>query len=124
MQTYLIHTEDELQKMLEEGVAAQLDGPIDFEVEKFVKGQMYHIDGFVEEYVSELASVLMVVSGQVKVVWPSVYVNTCASFRESKFLGSHTLDPSNLLTPRLRECAVETLASMNQPKSYSFHVEV
>lgn len=54
MKTYLIHTEDELQKMLEEGVAAQLDGPIDFEVEEFVKGQMYHIDGFVEEYVSGL----------------------------------------------------------------------
>jgi hypothetical protein len=60
----------------------------------------------------------------VKVIWPSVYVNTCASFKESKFLGSHTLNPSNPLTERLRECVVETLASMDQPKSYSFHVEV
>lgn len=51
MKTYLIHTEEQLKEMLEEGVAPNLDGPIDFEVEEFVKGQMYHIDGFVEEYV-------------------------------------------------------------------------
>jgi hypothetical protein len=49
MKTYLIHTEQQLKEMLEEGIASNLDGPIDFEVEEFVKGQMYHIDGFVEE---------------------------------------------------------------------------
>lgn len=54
MKTYLIHTEEELKTMLEEGVAPNLDGPIDFEVEEFVQGQMYHIDGFVEKYIRDL----------------------------------------------------------------------
>ena len=49
MKTYLIHTEEQLKGMLRDGVSPTLDGPVDFEVEKFVKGQMYHVDGFVEK---------------------------------------------------------------------------
>eukprot|EP01126_Amoeba_proteus_P014212 TRINITY_DN16170_c0_g1_i3.p1 TRINITY_DN16170_c0_g1~~TRINITY_DN16170_c0_g1_i3.p1 ORF type:complete len:259 (-),score=44.99 TRINITY_DN16170_c0_g1_i3:115-891(-) len=109
--TYIIHTLENLQELLNDGVSAYLDGPIDYEVEKFVHGKMYHVDGFVE-------------SGVVKILWPSVYINSCSSFKRSKFLGSYQLSKDNPLTFRLMECVVEILNSMDQPRSYSFHVEV
>eukprot|EP01127_Copromyxa_protea_P005732 TRINITY_DN15593_c0_g1_i1.p1 TRINITY_DN15593_c0_g1~~TRINITY_DN15593_c0_g1_i1.p1 ORF type:complete len:454 (+),score=66.12 TRINITY_DN15593_c0_g1_i1:1-1362(+) len=111
IQTYIIHNEESLQAMLREGISSYLDGPVDFEVEEFIQGQMYHIDGFVE-------------NGVVKIMWPSVYMNTCVSFKESKFLGSHNLEASNPLRYRLQECTEQVLASMDQPNSYSFHVEL
>jgi hypothetical protein len=48
MDTYLIHTDEDLKKMLTKGVEAYGDGPIDYEIEKFCHGEMYHIDGFVD----------------------------------------------------------------------------
>jgi hypothetical protein len=49
MDTYLIHTDDDLKRMLTKGVEAYGDGPIDYEIETFCVGEMYHIDGFVDE---------------------------------------------------------------------------
>jgi len=111
MDTYLIHSEGDLKQMMTKGVATYPDGPIDYEVEKFCVGKMYHIDGFV-------------LNGVCRVIWPSTYINTCSGFQNSKFLGSHSLHKDNPLTPRLQKCVVEILKALDQPPSYSFHVEV
>jgi len=111
MDTFLIHTEADLNKVLRKGIYKYLDGPIDYEIEKFVTGQMYHIDGFVEK-------------GKLKLIWPSVYMNTCAGYLDSKFLGSYSLSPKNPLTPRLIDTVKSILEFMDAPPSYSFHVEV
>eukprot|EP01124_Arcella_intermedia_P014618 TRINITY_DN21137_c0_g1_i1.p1 TRINITY_DN21137_c0_g1~~TRINITY_DN21137_c0_g1_i1.p1 ORF type:complete len:436 (-),score=93.59 TRINITY_DN21137_c0_g1_i1:7-1263(-) len=109
--THIIKTEEDLQKMLSSGVSPVLDGPIDYEVEKFIEGQMYHIDGFVHENV-------------VRLIWPSVYMNTCVGYLSSSFLGSHSLSASNPLTKRLMDGVVQVLKAMEAPPSYSFHVEL
>lgn len=51
-------------------------------------------------------------------------MNTCSGFQDSKFLGSYSLAADNPLRPRLQQCVVEILKALDQPDSYSFHVEV
>jgi len=111
MNTHIIKTSEELLQMLSHGLSASLDGPIDYQIEKFIFGQMYHIDGFVCD-------------GEVRIIWPSVYMNTCAGFKEAKFLGSYSLSAENPLTKRLQNAVITILSSMNAPQAYSFHVEV
>lgn len=48
MDTFLIHTDNDLKLMLAKGLQSYGDGPIDYEIEKFCYGEMYHIDGFVD----------------------------------------------------------------------------
>lgn len=49
--THILKTQKDVESMLSQGLTQSLDGPIDFEVEKFITGLMYHIDGFVLKYV-------------------------------------------------------------------------
>eukprot|EP01125_Pyxidicula_operculata_P010071 TRINITY_DN3314_c0_g1_i5.p1 TRINITY_DN3314_c0_g1~~TRINITY_DN3314_c0_g1_i5.p1 ORF type:complete len:312 (-),score=55.88 TRINITY_DN3314_c0_g1_i5:18-953(-) len=109
--TYIIKSQEDYEKMLKSGVSTTLDGPVDFEVEKFVEGQMYHIDGYYED-------------GEVRLIWPSVYMNTCAGFENSKFLASYTLSNSNSLTKRLQEASIIILESLEKPRAFSFHIEI
>lgn len=109
--THIIKTRDDLAKLLSQGLSNTLDGPIDYQVEKFIFGQMYHIDGFVYK-------------GDVKILYPSVYMNTCAGFKEASFLASYSLSEENPLTKRLQNAVVCVLSCMDAPPSYSFHVEI
>lgn len=52
------------------GSGGRVDSPVDLEVECFVQGQMYHIDG-------------LVLGGKLKICWPSCYVNTVVDFEQN-----------------------------------------
>jgi len=111
MDTYILKTEEDYLQLLGKGLSKHLDGPIDYIIEEFITGQMYHIDGFVD-------------NGILKLIWPSVYMNTCVGYLESKFLGSYSLSAKNPLTNRLIDAVRDILKVMDAPRSYSFHVEL
>lgn len=58
-----------------------MDGPLDLMVESFVSGDFYHVDGLVHE-------------GKLRLVWPSKYVNTVASFKDNPFIGRLLSSPA------------------------------
>jgi len=84
---------------------------LDLDIEKFIHGQMYHIDGIVYD-------------GEVKLSCPSCYVNICADFKNSKFLGSYTLSSTNPLYSRLQQFTVDCITALGGPACFPFHCEV
>jgi D-alanine-D-alanine ligase-like ATP-grasp enzyme len=70
----IIHNEHQLAIYLNDHPSTD-DNDWSVDVETFVTGQMYHVDGFMYQ-------------GEVKFLWPSRYVNTCIGFKDNKFLGS------------------------------------
>lgn len=51
VQTTVIKSEEEYQKFLKEGFNFPLDSPLGLEVEQFVDGPMYHIDGMLSKQI-------------------------------------------------------------------------
>ncbi|MBA4601212.1 ATP-grasp domain-containing protein [Thermoactinomyces mirandus] len=81
------------------------------EVEEFIEGEMYHIDG-------------LILDGQIVLCWPSKYLNHCLAFQEGKYLGSYLLSPQNPLTPRLQAYVRSILGILPSPLNTTFHAEV
>lgn len=111
MNTGIIHNGEELSSFLRLGLADNIDGPIDYEIEKFIRGEMYHIDG-------------LFYNGKVKLCWPSKYINTCVDFKSNAFLGSYALHKSNPMTEALQSLVEPILLALDRSSSYSFHIEV
>jgi len=65
------------------------DASLDLEVERFVNGTMYHIDG-------------LVLNGSVKICWPSRYVNTVMEFATNGYIAGYSLAVKDPLVPRLQ----------------------
>ncbi|SEN07430.1 ATP-grasp domain-containing protein [Lihuaxuella thermophila] len=103
--TTVLHDREETIRYLTEGLTPNL------EVEKFIEGQMYHIDG-------------LVLDGELIHIWPSKYINDCLAFHEGKCLGSHLLEPKNPLTPRLKAYVASLLNALPTPLHTTFHAEV
>lgn len=100
----LYHDEDTI-RFLEHGL------PPGLEVEEFIEGEMYHVDG-------------LVLNGELKLCWPSKYLNHCLAFQEGDYLGSYLLSPNNPLTQRLRQYVTSILNILPTPLHTSFHAEV
>ena len=93
-------------------VAAFLSGRVieNFEVEKFVPGNMYIVDGLFDR-------------GKIVVGWVSRYVNDCLSFRQGQQASIVQIPERDPLTLRLRRFASELLSQMPTPETTTFHVE-
>lgn len=84
----------------------------DLMVETFVKGEMYHVDAFVEE-------------GTVVFLSASRYINQCLNFfRENVVLGSYQFHPVEPMYKRLKAFFQEVLAMLPAPKIGVYHLEV
>ncbi len=81
------------------------------EIESFIPGDMYHIDG-------------LVLNGEVVFSWPSQYVNGCLSHQGGDFNGSFQLNQENPLTNRLKDYVKDVLQCLPTPQNTSFHLEV
>lgn len=94
-------------------LAALLRGglPEHAEVERFVDGVMYVVDGLVAE-------------GEVVASFVSRYVNDCLSFRSGGFLAEAQLTTADPLVPRLAGYAREVLGCLPVPACMTFHLEV
>lgn len=103
--TVIVRTEDELRHLLRRGL------PRGLEVETFVAGEQYHVDG-------------LVVDGELMLCWPSKYLGDSLSFQNGGITAGTMLAASNPLTERLRAAAREVLAILPTPENTSFHLEL
>ncbi|MFC7442275.1 ATP-grasp domain-containing protein [Laceyella putida] len=103
--TTILYNDEDTIAYLNEGLTPHL------EVEKFIEGEMYHIDG-------------VVLDGTIQLCWPSKYLNSCLAFQEGKYLGSYMLEPQNLLTARLQDYVTSVLRVLPTPQYTTFHAEV
>jgi biotin carboxylase len=103
--TTVIETQEQLENLLLEGV------PHNWEVEKFVEGDLYHVDGFIYH-------------GDLIFTSCSKYVESCLSFHEDgKFTGSYILDQTTDLSKRLSDRVTKHLRIMAPPEHTPFHAE-
>jgi len=93
--TSIINSHQDLELFLNK-FSPQLDSPLGLEIEKFVSGPMYHIDGIVYK-------------NQISISWPSCYLNFCGDFKNEKFNASYTLHPTNHLVQRLQRYLSEVI---------------
>ncbi|SFX57131.1 ATP-grasp domain-containing protein [Thermoactinomyces sp. DSM 45891] len=103
--TVIIKDRDDLMTFLSKGLAVHL------EVEKFIEGDMYTVDG-------------LVINGEMVLCWPSKYINGCLAFQDELFNGGYLLESENPLLPRLVEFTQKLLKALPTPKNTSFHAEV
>ncbi|MFT3770641.1 MAG: hypothetical protein QM820_34890 [Minicystis sp.] len=100
-----IRDEDELAAFLERGV------PHGLEVETFVTGRQYHIDG-------------LVIDGEIVFCWPSRYLRDSLYFTEGGITAAQMLSAEHPLFSRLREATKEILDILPTPRDTSFHLEL
>ena len=80
------------------------------EVEAFVDGPMYHVDGFVQD-------------GAVVACWCSRYAGDCLGFVSGAPQGSYTVPPDDPVVSRLRSFTTRLLAALPTPDVTAFHAE-
>ncbi|MEU8780491.1 ATP-dependent carboxylate-amine ligase [Streptomyces sp. NPDC048637] len=81
------------------------------EIEVFVPGQMYHVDG-------------LVVGGEVVFAHPFRYLNDCLSFRANDWVANLPLTPQDPVHDRLLKAARAVLAELPTPPHTAFHAEL
>jgi len=108
--TSVIRSEEELLSFLG-GFVTQLDSPLGLEIEKFIEGPMYHVDGIVS-------------NGSMSLAWPSCYLNYCGDFKKEKYNASYTLHPSNPIIHRIQKYVESVVQSLGGPLFFPFHGEV
>ncbi|WP_309893120.1 ATP-grasp domain-containing protein [Archangium sp.] len=82
-----------------------------YEIEEFVKGQMYTVDGLYHR-------------GEVVLSWTSRYVNDCLSFHQGIQASMVQLADGHPLQPRLNEFVARLFREMPMPELTTFHAEV
>jgi biotin carboxylase len=86
--------------------------PHNLEVEQFIEGEMYHVDG-------------VVLDGQTVLMQPSRYLNGgCLAFKSDNPCGSYTLPDTNPLKARLSAFTQRVIDALPSPPTFTFHAEV
>lgn len=107
----ILHTPRQVFSYLEETSLFQVNQPLDMQIEPFIDGKMYHINGFVQE-------------GKVTSCWPCVYPHQSIGMTMGKYASSYLLPHTHPLVPRLNRYAQEVLTALPTPKDTPFHLEV
>lgn len=109
--THIVRTQEQLEALLDSVLFASADLSPGLEIETYVAGHMYYIDGFR-------------LNGVLRAIWPSRYLNTCHDFSHGSVLGSFTLGPENPLAERLCSFTRRVLRALPTPETTAFHCEV
>jgi biotin carboxylase len=110
VQTYVIRNQSDLDRVLDAGIFSA-DARSSLEVETFVPGPMYHVDGIVQD-------------GKIVVLWPSMYHNAVSDFAHGTYLGSNTLAADHPLVARLCAFVEKVLAVLPTPSVTGVHAEL
>lgn len=105
LNTYVINNEKQLISMPESLFANNM------EVERFITGDMYHIDG-------------LIVDSSIKFISTSKYINSCLDYQLNKSLKGHVLEYHNPMRERLIDFVVKTLVTLPTSATTTFHAEV
>lgn len=81
-----------------------------YEIEEFIEGTMYQLDGLVKD-------------GKIIAMWPSKFVGNCVDFLKGKIFECRLLSATDLLIPRFKYFAEKVIAAMPTPNT-AFHLEV
>ncbi|CAM5664658.1 carboxylate--amine ligase [Streptomyces purpurascens] len=103
--TQVLRGPEDLTRLLAAGL------PEHAQVERFVEGPMYVVDG-------------LVVAGAPVATFVSRYLNDCLSFRDGTYLGSAQLTRDDPMTDRLIGYARKVLDALPTPECTTFHLEV
>lgn len=104
LNTYVINNREELLAIPKSQFAGM-------EIETFVEGKMYHIDG-------------IVINGEIKFIYPSAYITSCLAYQNNQSMSGHVMDPTHPLFDRLITFVEQALAALPTPKNTTFHAEV
>ncbi|KAJ3162106.1 hypothetical protein HDU86_005804 [Geranomyces michiganensis] len=114
----VVKTQEELHQYLEYDYYARIDDAghcMDYSgdilAEAFVKGQMYHVDGFAH-------------NGLLDEVWPFLYINTNLGFTEGTAYGNVLIPPADPCYERLLDATRRILAAMPKVDDLVFHLEL
>lgn len=100
----VLNNDAHLQRMHESGFR-------DMEIETFVEGKMYHVDG-------------IVINHEIKFIYPSRYLTSCLNEKNLGPLSSAIIDYSDPLRSRLIDFTKAILAALPTPANTTFHAEV
>lgn len=81
-----------------------------YEIEQFIDGEMYHVDGLVQQ-------------GEVKSAYVSHYYNGCLAFKDHQPLASYMLKEDNPLNQVLQQEVKKVIAALPTLPNGSFHAE-
>lgn len=107
----VLRDREELDAFAAEPLTPRVESVPDLMVESFVEGEQYHVDG-------------IVLGGELRLAWPSRYLNDPAAFGSGAGLASVMTDPGDPLTLRLLQVLRESLSAMPSPPDFTFHCEV
>ncbi|MBW8308162.1 MAG: ATP-grasp domain-containing protein [Candidatus Paracaedibacteraceae bacterium] len=79
--------------------------------ESYIEGKMFHVDG-------------IVINGEVKAIWPSIYIGTAMDMVNGSFFANHLLSKENPMNFYICEFAKRVLSALPTPKSTVFHLEL
>jgi hypothetical protein len=96
----------------EQALDAYLANPpqASMEIETFVEGKMYHVDG-------------LMIDDKNVFVRPFQYVNDCLSFRKNEYIGNSILPPEHPLYDRLVAAVRQVIANLPATSHMAFHAE-
>lgn len=105
---YILRTQEELNSYIDKHQDDQFN---DIQIEEYLEGVMYNINGFWGR-------------GEMICVWPSVYPSQSIEMLTGKPASSYTLSASNPLVPVLNNYARMILKALPTPDYSPFHLEV
>lgn len=83
----------------------------DLEIESFVEGTTYHVDGFIR-------------GSKIIASWPSICLNHCIDLKVGKYVAHHHLEPQNPMVDRLNRYAESVIKSLPTPSNTAFLLEL
>ncbi len=102
--TTVVNNRVELSEFITQGV------PLEIAVEKFVEGEIYHVDGIVQE-------------GKLAFASASKYYDAPIHFHTTDYQGSYLLTPTSEIAERLVEVTRKLVNSLETPDYTTFHAE-
>lgn len=102
--TYVISNQKELEDLLVKGI------PIQYIAEKFVDGDVCHVDGIIH-------------NGEIVFICASKYLNEPIKYHNKGYLGSYILEPTNPLAVRLCKITEQLISTLDTPQNTTFHAE-
>lgn len=111
LDTFCLNNHQEFEAKLEEGLLSKTNDA-SLLVEKYIHGDMYHIDG-------------IKIGHSIPVLSVSRYINNCLSFVNGTYLGSHTLSENNPLKKKIQKFSLEIInQTFEFPENSLIHMEL
>ncbi|AQQ00046.1 hypothetical protein B0W48_09745 [Pseudoalteromonas aliena] len=107
----VLRDEQELYQRLKVGLKRSSEDLINLMVEEFIDGPMYHIDG-------------LVIDGEIRFIWPSLYVTNCSGFPDGEHIASCMLASNDPLLESLNRYVSDCIDVLPSPENFAFHAEV